>query len=211
MTYRMPGQSGPPAWLIILVAAMLVFGGYFIWSGIRDYMAGTLATFIVPTEIPAENPTARPSPSPDARFTPLPSRTPIPECQDFLVTVPEAIVRECASTNCAIADTRREGDTICVLERDYTNEEWYIVDLDNSRFFTTIAYMHQSLLRSLNPTATASNTRQPLPTLTPKPTDTAQPTLPPVTTEATFTPVITATPSPSATPTPSPTPPLISG
>ncbi|MFC1959847.1 hypothetical protein ACFLYO_03970 [Chloroflexota bacterium] len=211
MAYRSPGQSGPPAWLVILAAAMLVFGGYFIWSGVRNYMAGAFETFTVPTEIASVNSTPGLSPSPDDRFTPLPSRTPLPDCQDFLVIVPEAIVRECASTNCAIADTRHEGDTICVLQRDQSNEEWYIVDLDDSRFFTTLAYMHESLLRSLSPTATPSSTSRPLPTLTPVPTDTALPTLQPAETSPTVTPEATVPPSATPTTTPSATPPLISG
>jgi len=95
---------------------------------------------------------------------------------------------------------------ICVLERDYTDDEWFIVDLDDSQFFTTLGYMHESLLRPLNPTPTPSITNTPLPTLTPMPSNTPLPTPPPTDTPNPATP---ATPTPTFTP--SPTPPLVSG
>lgn len=206
MTYRSPGDSGPPAWLIILVGAMLVFGGYFIWTGVRNYMRGAFETFSSPTQVAQAPLNTTDVPTLEARFTPIPTRTPVPICQDFVVTVSEAIVRECASTNCAIASTYREGAIVCVLERDYVNAEWYIVDLDSSQFFTSIAYMHESLMRPLNPTLTPSVTNTPLPTLTPAPTQTPLPTP-----EATATPATAVPPTVTPTFTPSPTPPLVSG
>ena len=208
MAYRAPGEAGPPAWLIVLVAAMLVFGGYFIWTGLRTYLSGAFVSFTSPTEVATltVDEAAQAAPTLGQRFTPVPSRTSVPACQDFVVIVPEAIVRECASTSCAIAGTRREGAVVCVLERDYADDEWYIVDLDDSQFFTSIAYMHESLMRPLNPTLTHSITNTPLPTLTPAPSQTPLPTPQPTATPATAIP-------PSITPTftPSPTPPLVTG
>jgi hypothetical protein len=205
--YRSPQQSGPPAWLVILAAALLVFGGYFIWIGTRNYMGAGLQALIRPSPTPAavQSPEAA-LPTLSQQFTPPPSRTPIPACQEFQVIVPEAIVRECASTSCQIADTRYEGDVVCVLEPASTDPEWYVVDLDDSQFFTTLAYMHESLLRPLNPTLTPSMTMTPLPTVTPTPSRTPLPTPAP-----TDTPEASATATITPTFTPSPTPPLVTG
>lgn len=206
MGYRSSGQSGPPAWLVILVGAALVFGGYFIWIGVRNYMRGAFAA-VTPLTPAAQTPVATGLlPTDLPRFTPVPTRTPVPPCQEFRVVVPEAIVRECASTRCAVAGTRREGEVICVLERDYMASDWFIVDLDDSQFFTTLGYMHESLLQPVNPTPTPSITSTPLPTLTPLPSNTPLPTPAPSNTPDLATP---ATPTPSFTP--SPTPPLVSG
>lgn len=206
MTYRHPGESGPPAWLIILAAAMFVFGGYFIWNGLRNYMSGAFQAFARATEVPLTAVASQPVSTLEAQFTSVPSRTPVPACQEFVVRVPEAIIRECASTSCAIAGTLREGAVVCVLEQDYASDEWYIIDLDDSQFFTSIAYMHQSLIRPLNPTLTPSITNTPLPTLTPVPTGTPLPTP-----EPTQTPEVAPSPTTTPTFTPSPTLPLVTG
>jgi hypothetical protein len=207
MAYRKPG---PPAWLVILIAGLVVFGGYFIYAGIRNYMAGSLqGAFIAQTTRSAgATPSFDPNMTPtlDLRFTLAPSRTPVPACQDFVVIVPEAIIRECASTNCAIKDVRHDGDVVCVLERDYEQAEWYIIDLDDSRFFTDLAYMHESLLRAVNPTPTPTITPSPAPTNTP----TEGVTLPPGV-SPTPTPTESGVRFPTITPTPMPTsPPEIS-
>jgi hypothetical protein len=206
MSYRAPGRSGPPVWLITMTAVMLVFGGYFLWTGVRNYLAAGVQGVIQATETAALTAGALASPTPDLRFTPAPTRTPVPPCQEFVVTVPEAIIRACPSTHCAIEGVRHEGDRVCVLEREYTNAEWYIVDLDDSPFFTDLAYMHESIIRAANPTLTPSMTMTALPTLTPLPSSTPLPTPPPTETSNPATP-------PTVTPTftPSPTPPLISG
>ncbi len=201
MGYRTPGRAGPPAWLVIGVAAMLVFGVYFVWSGIRNYMVGNLqgallagatrAAQLSPT--PGEEETS----TPELRFTSAPTRTPVPDCQDFVITVPEAIIRECASTNCAIVDVRHEGDVICVLEPDYADTEWYIVDLDESRFFTDLTYMHESVMRAVNPTPTPTVT----PTAAPVTPTVEIPTIELPTLDL---PTITWTPSPVQTATETP-------
>ncbi len=204
--YRMSGRSGPPAWLIILTAAMLVFGGFFIWRGVQNYLRGTALQVFQATENPESFTAVFATPARDPRFTPVPTRTPIPDCQDFEVTVPEAIIRECASVNCPLVDVRREGDVVCVLQPDYTEAEWYIIDLDDSQFFTDIAYMHESIIRAVNPTPTPSMTLTATPTLTPVPSETPLPTPLPTDTPGTATP-----PSRTPTFTPTPTPPLVSG
>ncbi len=196
MAYRTSGRAGPPAWLVIVLAAMLVFGVYFVWSGIQNYMAGNLQGALLAGATRAAQVTPisgeGESPTPELRFTAAPTRTPVPECQDFVITVPEAIIRKCASTNCAIVGVRHQGDVVCVLERDYTAGEWYIVDLDESRFFTDLNYMHESVMRAVNPT--------PTPTVTP----TAAPVTPTVELPTLALPTITWTPSPAPTVTETP-------
>ena len=208
MAYRNPGSSGPPAWLVVLVAAMIVFGGYFIYAGVRNYMAsGLQGAFLAQATRSAVDATPvldlDVTATLDLRFTPAPSRTPVPDCQDFVITVPEAIIRECASTNCAIKDVRHSGDVVCVLERDYVQAEWYIIDLDDSRFFTDLAYMHESLMQAVNPTPTPTTTPTPQPTGTPTPADALPPeaslTPSPSGSEVRF-PTITATPTPTPSP-----------
>lgn len=208
MAYRTPRGAGPPLWLVVVAAAVLVFGGYFLWEGAKQYVNLSLDAMAEATPTVAASPTAAQAglPTQEARFTAMPTRTPLPECQDFQITVPEAIIRECPSTDCAISDVRREGDVVCVLEREYTNPEWYIVDLDDSQFFTDLAYMHESIIRAVNPTLTPSMTMTPLPTATPEPSNTPLPT--PAPTETPSTPL---TPTPSPTFTPSPTAPLMTG
>ena len=206
MTYRSSGRSGPPVWLLVLTAAALVFGGYLIWTGVRNYMAAELQGIAGATEVAFATATANVPPTANLRFTPAPTRTPIPACQDFVVIVREAIIRECPNTACAIREVRHEGDVVCVLQRDYENDEWYIVDLDQSTFFTDLAYMHESIIRALNPTPTPTITPTPTLTETPIPSDTPLPTPPPTDTPNTATP-----PTRTPTFTPSPTPPLIIG
>ncbi len=206
MSYRDPMRSGPPLWLVLLVAAMLVFGGYFVWTGVRNYLAAGMRGIAEATEVSRAAATASAPPTRDLRFTPAPTRTPVPPCQEFVVTAPEAIIRECAGLNCPVHGVVHQGDIVCVLERDYVNAEWYIIDLDESDFFTELAYMHQSVIRAANPSPTPTITMTPLPTVTPLPTSTPLPTPRPTQTPNPATP-----PTPTPTFTASPTPPLISG
>ncbi len=206
MAYFDPGRRGPPAWLVFLAAGALVIGGYLIWQGLQSFLASGLRGVMEATQVAQATATAYVQPTSTLRFTPAPTWTPVPPCQPFRVTVPEAIIRECASTRCAIRDVRHEGDEVCVLERDPVNTEWYRVDLEASAFFLDLAFMHESVIRAVNPTATPSRTMTPLPTLTPVPSDTPLPTPPP-----TFTANPATPPTVTPTFTSSPTPPLISG
>ncbi len=206
MSSRRFGWSGPPAWLVIFVAALLVFGAYFVWNGVRSYLSGSFTAIGQATRQVEATATAGVLPTSDSRFTPPPTRTPIPECQDFVVIVPEAIVRQCPSRNCPVMETRRQAESICVLQRDPANDEWFAVDLDDSPFFVTIGYMHESLLRAVNPTPTPTRTGTPIPTVTDFPSNTPLPT--PLPSRPSDSPV---PPTLTPTPTASPTLPLVSG
>ncbi len=199
-------NSGPPAWLVFLSSVALVFGAYYLWLGGRNYLAtgglgvveATARAEVVASSTAAENARlAIPTTSP------IPTFTPIPECQEWVVTVPSAIVRERPSTGSAIADTFEGGTEVCVIER-VTDTAWYLIDRRSDTRRIEEAYMRGDVIRPLNPTATPSDTATPPPTVTP--TVTATPSDTPVIVP-TDTPDPNATPSPTTPPPPTATPP----
>jgi hypothetical protein len=170
------GRGGPPAWLVFLVGVALVFGLYYVWLGLRNFlqtgglgvMEATERAIVIHTataerieEIRLSQPTARPT------------STPIPACQDFVVIAPSAIVRERPSTNANIITSFSEGTVVCVVGRE-PDTEWYLVDANPRTRRFDPAYMHDSIIRALNrrprhpPVPHAQ--RHPLPTSTPSET-----------------------------------------
>lgn len=193
-------RSAQPAWLVFLIAIALVFGAYYLWQGMRNYLSTGGLGVIETTEQAEIRATAtanqiasKPSP------TLLPTFTPIPDCKEFIVSVPSAIVRERASTNSPIVTSWPEGTKVCVIDRAPDNAEWYVVDGDPRTRRIEFAYMHESVIQATNPTPTPSDTPTPLATVTPVPSDTPS---------RTPTPVPTATLNPNATDTPTVTPSL---
>jgi hypothetical protein len=197
-------SSGPPAWLVFLVAVALVFGAYYLWNGFSSYLRtgglgvveATERAEIVATataeEFFADNPTS----------TARPSLTPVPECQSFIVTAASAIVRESPNTGAPVVTAFAEGTEVCVLEK-VPDSEWYSIDTDTSTRRLEIAYMHESIIEAMNPTLTPSRTTTPLPTVTITPSLTPSRTSTPAPTE-TLDPDATDTPTPTATMTPTP-------
>ncbi len=195
----MKSASGAPAWLVLVVAVAIVFGAYYLWVGVQNYLrTGGLgvveATRQAELVVTATAARVRSVPT----RTPVASFTPVPPCQDFVVSVPSAIVRGQPTTRGQIVTSLSAGQTVCVLGREGSSE-WYAIDQNPRTRRVELAYMHETVIQPLNPTATPSRTPTPLPTVTPLPTLT--PTLSP-------TPRPTDTPDPAATatPTPSPTP-----
>lgn len=193
----MKGASGAPAWLVFVVAVAIVFGAYYLWVGVQNYLrtgglgvveATRQAELIVTAT--AARVLSVPSRTPVATFTPIPS------CQDFVVSVPSAIVRAQPTTRGAIVTSLSAGETVCVLGRD-GETEWYTIDQNPRTRILELAYMHETVIQAVNPTPTPSRTPTPLPTVTPVPSST--PTLSPE-------PRPTDTPDPAATDTPTPTP-----
>jgi len=195
-----PKKEGPPAWLVFVVGVALVFGGFYLWQGIQNFLRTGGRGVVEATQRAVQVSTATAERSTEVAInrTPLPSATAIPDCQDFIVSVPNAIVRQAPTTNSEIVTAFNQGTHVCVLGRDSASG-WYIVDSDPTTRRRETAYMHESVLEAVNPTPTPSDTPSPLPTVTALPTSTA--------TETPL-PAPTATPNPdaSATPTPSPTP-----
>jgi hypothetical protein len=202
-------QSSLPAWMVFVVAVAVIFGTYYLWQGFRSYletgglgiMEATERAQIIATATADQVREIAP------RTTLRPTFTPIPECKQFVVSVPSAIVRESASTNAAIITSWSRGTQVCMIDRAATDNEWYIVDGNPETRRIEFAYMHESVIEALNPTLTPSRTPTALSTVTPLPTDTPSRTPTPAPT-ATIDPRATATPTltPSATATPSPTP-----
>ena len=196
-------RSGPPSWFILLIGIAIVFGLYYLWLGLRSFMASGL-TVPEATEQASAQSTATAFRAREIALnapTPLPSLTPVPPCQDFAVRVPIAIVRAEPSTDSRIIEGLQEGETVCVIAM-LPDSEWYMIDQNSGTRRLERVYMRRDIIRALNPTPTPSDT--PIPSDTPPPTQTPLPSQTP-------SPPPSAAPSaaPSATatrPAPSPSP-----
>lgn len=197
------GRDGPPPWLIFLVGIALVFGGYYLWLGAQNFLRTGGKGVVEATEraVIVSTATAEsfiPTRLPTSPFTP----TPVPECQQFVVNVPNARVRQSPSENSATVDSLFQNQEVCVLGRAAPDSEWYVIDQNPSTRRLELAYMHESVLEAVNPTLTPSRTSTPLPTVTATPS----PTLTPVTPTTTPRPTDTPNPATPDTLTPSLTP-----
>lgn len=191
-------RTGPPTWFIFLVGIAIVFGVYYLWLGVRNFMASGM-TVVESTRQAIELSTVTAERIEELETfapTPLPTHTPVPSCQDFVVDVPSAIVRELPTTNSAIVDTRSQNDTVCVIAKE-PDSEWYVLDENPLTRRLEPVYMHEDIIRALNPTLTPSMTFTPAPTVTN--TSTFTPSNTPQITD-------TATPNPNITPSNTPTP-----
>lgn len=172
-----------PGWLVMLLAVALVFGGYYLWIGIRDFLETGGQGIIEATELAEQRITATAERSATldavirgerARFTAVPTATDVPPCQDFEVIVTAAIVRERATTNSALVEQIPLGETVCVIAKQ---GDWYMIDLNPRTRRLEAAYLRDDLITASNPTLTPSRTFTPLPTVTPLPNQsTATPT-----------------------------------
>ena len=199
-------SSGPPAWLIFLVVIAFVFAGYYLWTGAQSFMrAGGLGVVEATARADVIATATADRVLNAVRNTPVPTLTPIPDCQLFVVSVPSAIVREAPNTNAAIVASWDRGTEVCVLTHD---GEWYTIDSNPRTRRIEFAYMHESIISAVEPTATPTITASPPPTVTDVPTLTPSLTFTPRPTEtidpdatATFTPTPTITPPITPTPT----------
>lgn len=198
------GSTGPPAWLIFIVAIALVFGAYYLWTGFQNYLRTGGLGVVEATQranLIATSTAQRSASVPT--LTLRPSFTPVPECQNFIVSVPSAIVRSAPAANGPILTSLPQGTSVCVLGRD-EGSEWYTIDSNPRTRRLEIAYMHETVIQAVNPTPTVTRTPTPLPTVTAMPTLTPSITPSPAPT-ATFDPDATDTPSPTPSPTETPT------
>ncbi len=199
-------RSGPPSWFIILLGIAIVFGVYYLWLGLRNFMSTGVSASESTLQAIEEN-TATAIRFEEIEFnapTLLPSITPVPPCQDFVVSVPIATVRSGPSTSSSIVTGLREGETVCVITL-LPDSEWYLIDQNERTRRIESVYMHRDIIRALNPTATPSITPTPTNTWTPTasatPTETSVPTIAPTqaATSTTRLPLPPATPSATAT------------
>jgi len=197
-------QSGPPTWFVILVGIAVVFGMYYVWLGVRSFMASGM-TVVESTRQAIDLSTATAERFEELEtFAPtsLPTQTPVPECQDFVVDVPSAIVRSLPSTNSEIVASLPQGEVVCVITRE-ADTEWLVIDENPLTRRLEPVYMHEDIIRALNPTPTPSITWTPAPTVTNTPTYTPSNT-PEITDTPTRDPDLTSTPTPTHTATETP-------
>lgn len=195
------GSGGPPAWFIFIVGVAIVFGIYYVWLGVQNFLRTGGRGIAETTQQAQVITTATARVRPTANLNILPTFTPVPTCLDFVVSVPNAIVREAPSPNGAIVTSYSQNEAVCVLGRPQPDSEWYTIDMNPRTRRLETAYMHESVIQALYPTPTPTRTPTPAPTLTSPPTPTASITPSPRPTE-TLDPDVTDTPPPTATPSP---------
>lgn len=164
---RYGGRSGPPSWFVILLGIAIVFGLYYLWFGLRNFMT-TGVTVVESTQQAIERHTATAVRIQEIAFnapSPLPTFTPIPPCQDFAVSVREAIVRQAPDIRSRIVSAHKQGATVCVIAA-LPNTDWYLIDDNPLTRRIDKVYMHRDIIYALNPTATPTLTFTPLPTAT---------------------------------------------
>jgi hypothetical protein len=191
------GGSGPPTWLVFLVGIAVVFGLYYVWLGIQNFVRTGGGGVLEATERAQIIFTATAQFFPSTRVIATP--TPIPDCEDFTVTAPSANVRKEPSETAAVLKVFKQGEIVCVIGRPTPDSEWYTIDLQPQSRRLELAYMHESVIQAVHPTPTASRTATPLPTVTATPSPTKTETPVPIPTD-TRDPNITYTPSPTVTP-----------
>jgi len=213
VSYRPPkNQSRLPGLFVFVLGAVLIFGAYTIWQGATNFIrTGGMGVVEATQRAQIVNSATA------VRVTRLatqasvirPSATPLPECLDFRVIVPSAIVRELPASNGTVITGLTEGTIVCVLSRE-PGTEWYAIDQNRDTRRPELAYMHESVIEAINPTTTPSitptpsNTFTPFPTVTntPIPVATDSPEPLPTQTRDTRTPLASSTPIPTITPTP---------
>ncbi|SRR5690554_778617 len=204
-------SSGPSPLLIVLIGALIVFGGYYVWTGMLRFFEDSGD---ITAQVTRQARASATAPAGSGGLGALPTvpvyatYTPLPPCQWFEVTVERARYRECPSEDSEICESRGSlemGTRVCVYERSKDNAAWYVVELNPEGAFRDIVYMHESVIKAVDPTPTPTRTYTPLPTITLTPSDTPGPVLTPT---PTLTPSATDTPDPATPPTatPSPTP-----
>jgi hypothetical protein len=204
-------SSGPPALVVFISTVALVLGVYYLWLGAQTYISTGGLGVEASTEqavVRATSTAVQEATDAIPTWTPIPTFTSVPPCEQWVVTVPSAIVRRLPDTNSAILDAFDGGTEVCVIQR-VTDTLWYLVDTRPDTKRIDEGYMRGDIIRPLNPTETPTLSATPLPTVTPiTPSPTTTPSVTP-TVDPNASPLPTATPMPSLTPTPTPTETLI--
>lgn len=164
-------NDGPPTWLVFILSIAFVFGGYYIWVGLRGYLDSGGLSAGQATQVSALDVTAtveRQVRLEAALPTPRPTSTPRPACQDFVVSVRSGIVRDAPSTTGRLVTSLTQETVVCVLDEVEGSDGamWYVLDRDALTRRIETGYMREDLLQALNPTPTPSNTPLPPPTIT---------------------------------------------
>jgi hypothetical protein len=170
------GRARPretPLWLVLLLLLLVLLGLAYMAIGMAAYLqTGGDIVGQVRTQtqaVLALTTTAEPTIA-DLNFV-FATRTAMPPCQEFYVTVVRARVRECPSEDCETIERPYQNNLICVWGVDAKASEWYQVNLDPDEPLPRIGYMHESVIYPRRPTPRPSPTPRrsptPLPTQTP--------------------------------------------
>lgn len=177
------GGRSTPLWWVILLAAMLTFGGCLFWRGVTDFLssAGDITAPITQTAAATAQST-RDVPTPDAPPLNLIFQTPATPrpCIEFYVTAVRARIRECPSETCETLEIPYQGNFICVFGPAKDAPDWYEVNITPKKAIPLIGYMHESVIDAVNPTPRPSRTPRPSATSTPSRIPTAFPTVTPL-------------------------------
>jgi hypothetical protein len=165
--------------LVVVIGALVVFGGYYVWTGFLSFLEDKGDITAQVTREAFSSATAKAGPVlPSTLFFPA-TFTPLPPCQWFKVTAARAVYRECPSQDnrqCPIRDVVTFGTELCVYSRAPGNPEWYVVELNPGGAYRDTVYMHESVIKAVDPTPTPTESYTPLPTITPVPTHSPFPT-----------------------------------
>jgi hypothetical protein len=178
MGYSSRKSDGPPAWFIFLLGVAFIFGIYYTWSNLRDFlrMGGISVSQATQQSQSQATVTAEQRAVLDAELpTRRPSPTAKPPCQDFEVSAANGNMRQGPTTSSNLIQSLPEGTVVCVLQSEQGGDDfvWYFIDRDPVTRLIEPGYMREDVLRPLNPTATPSNTPPPAPTITQTYTPTA--------------------------------------
>jgi hypothetical protein len=195
-------SSSVPPWLIFLLAIAVVFGGYYVWTGVQNFMRtgglgireSTERARLIATAT-RETVQTREAIRETRVATIRPTPTDVPPCQDFVVIPAQAVIRQLPSTNSELVEQVPAGTILCVIARE-PGTDWYLLDINPRTRRLDSAYIREDLVRAANPTLTPSRTFTALPTVTPAPTTPAPPA------SLTFTPAPTVEEAPPPSPTP---------
>ena len=178
MSYYSSRNAGPPGWFVFLLGLTFIFGVYYLYAGFRDFLESGGQSITQATE-QAEVLAATAAIEQEVYESRLPTRrptsTPIPPCQEFVISVPSAIVRSLPTTNSDYVDSFSQGTTVCVMSR-FQDSDWYLIDYEPVTRRVEEAYIREDLMRPANPTPTPTNTIEAIPAATITPTPTLTPT-----------------------------------
>lgn len=170
-------RSGPPAGLVFILGAALVFGLYYLVTGLQGFVQSgglgireaTERAQLIATAT-RERLATREAVSATRLATARPSPTEVPPCEYFIVDIPIAIIRAAPNTTAQIVDQVPTGTELCVIAREPTGNDdtvdWLLIDYNPRSRRVDPAYIREDLVRSANPTPTPSMTFTPLPTVT---------------------------------------------
>lgn len=189
--YHNPGPSTP---FVIVAAIATVISCILVWLASVQFLGPVLGSDATATRQAQQAVISQPT------FDLGPSPTPIPVCQKFMVNVDRTTLRMCPDRECEARQLVSYGQELCVYgavaadDRYPEATAWLQVDINAEGIIRDFVYIHQGVVKAMNPTATPTRTFTPLPTITLTPT--LRHTLTPLIPTDTPTPLASLTPTP---------------